>query len=151
MQNIFDAKVAQSYINRINQLTPNAQPKWGKMSVAQMLAHCNQAYESILNPKSTPKANWMMKWVLKKFVKPQVISPKPYSKNLPTLKKYKISSDKNFEQEKKRLIGFIQKTQTLGIEAFEGKEHFGFGKLSGKEWNQLFAKHLNHHLEQFGV
>ena len=41
MQNVFDAKEAQQYIDRINQLTPETQRKWGKMSVSQMLAHCN--------------------------------------------------------------------------------------------------------------
>jgi hypothetical protein len=39
MQNVFDAKEAQQYIDRINQLTPETQRKWGKMSVSQMLAH----------------------------------------------------------------------------------------------------------------
>ena len=33
----------------------------------------------------------------------------------------------------------------------DGKESFSFGKLKAQEWNNMFAKHLNHHLEQFGV
>ena len=33
MQNVFDAKDAQEYINRINNLTPETQRKWGIMSV----------------------------------------------------------------------------------------------------------------------
>ena len=35
MQNVFDAKDAQEYINRINNLTPETQRKWGKMSVTK--------------------------------------------------------------------------------------------------------------------
>jgi len=62
-----------------------------------------------------------------------------------------IKERKNFDEEKKRLIGFIQKTQQLGAEAFDGKENFSFGKLTSEEWNNMFAKHLNHHLSQFGV
>ncbi|MDN5396038.1 MAG: hypothetical protein L0G05_05895, partial [Chryseobacterium sp.] len=62
-----------------------------------------------------------------------------------------ITGRKNFDDEKKRLIGFIQKTQQLGPEAFDDKESFSFGKLKSTEWNNMFAKHLNHHLSQFGV
>jgi hypothetical protein len=51
MQNVFDAKEAQQYIDRINQLTPETQRKWGKMSVSQMLAHCNVAYSLAFEPE----------------------------------------------------------------------------------------------------
>ena len=33
MQNVFDAKDAQEYINRINNLTPETQRKWGQSLV----------------------------------------------------------------------------------------------------------------------
>jgi hypothetical protein len=38
MQNIFDTKDVQQYIDRINLLTPDAQQKWGKMNAEQFLA-----------------------------------------------------------------------------------------------------------------
>ena len=43
MENVFDAKTAQNYIDRINKLTPETQRKWGKMSADQVLAHLNVA------------------------------------------------------------------------------------------------------------
>ena len=46
---------------------------------------------------------------------------------------------------------FIVKTQFLGASHFEGKESHSFGNLTSSEWNNMFYKHLNHHLEQFGV
>ena len=42
MQNVFDAKDAQEYINRINNLTPETQRKWGKMSVDHGVPHINK-------------------------------------------------------------------------------------------------------------
>lgn len=33
-KNIFDADVTQEVIDRIDRLTPESQPKWGKMDVA---------------------------------------------------------------------------------------------------------------------
>jgi len=151
MENIFDAKTAQNYIDRINRLNSETQGKWGKMSVSQMLAHCNVTYEFIYEPQKHPKPNIIAKFILKKFVKPKVVNKIPYKQNLPTGPQFKITGDKNFEEEKKRLIGFIQKTQQLGREAFDGKISHSFGKLSAQEWNNMMAKHLNHHLSQFGV
>jgi hypothetical protein len=29
--------------------------------------------------------------------------------------------------------------------------HAFFGKLSGREWGELMYKHIDHHLQQFGV
>ncbi|MCJ8164098.1 hypothetical protein MKJ04_04535 [Pontibacter sp. E15-1] len=31
------------------------------------------------------------------------------------------------------------------------QESHSFGRLSSQEWNNMFYKHLDHHLSQFGV
>jgi hypothetical protein len=151
MENVFDAKDAQHYIDRINKLTPATKGVWGKMTVDQMLAHCNVSYEMVYEPEKHKKPGAVAKFILKNFVKPKVVGEKAYTQNGPTAPQFIISDPKNFSEEKKRLIGFIQKTQQLGESAFDGKESFSFGKLKAREWNNMFAKHLNHHLAQFGV
>ena len=151
MQNIFDAKDAQNYIDRIQKLTSETQRKWGSMTVDKMLAHCNISYELVYEPQKHKKTSGIAKFILKQFVKSKVTNEKPYKQNLPTSPAFKIAEEKDFENEKSRLIGFIQKTQQLGLEAFDGKESSSFGVLKADEWNNMFAKHLNHHLEQFGV
>ena len=40
MKSIFNTHDNQELITRINKLTPEAQAAWGKMSVDQMLSHC---------------------------------------------------------------------------------------------------------------
>lgn len=151
MEDIFDAKVAQNYINRINQLTPESQRGWGTMSVDQMLAHLNVAYETVYEPKKHKRPGMIAKFFLKNFVKDKTVKEIPYRQNLPTAPMFKIVGSRDFQDEKRRLIGFIQKTQQLGRDAFHGKESHSFGKLTAQEWNNMFAKHLNHHLAQFGV
>ncbi len=151
MENVFEAKDAQHYIDRINRLTPETKGLWGKMTVDQMLAHCNVSYEMVYEPEKHKKPGAIAKFILKNFVKPKVVGEKAYAQNGPTAPQFIISDPKNFNEEKKRLIGFIQKTQQLGASAFDGKESFSFGKLKAGEWNNMFAKHLNHHLAQFGV
>jgi hypothetical protein len=121
LPNIFTKSVADGVAQRINNLTATTQPQWGKMAVAQMLAHCSVSYEM------------------------------PYKKNSGTAPAFIIKDDRNFEAEKARLIGFIERTQALGEAHFDGKESNSFGNLTKTEWNNLFYKHLDHHLTQFGV
>ncbi|GAB7257557.1 DUF1569 domain-containing protein [uncultured Polaribacter sp.] len=150
MKNIFEKEVSNQVIERINNLTASTQPNWGKMSVSQMLAHCNVTYEMVYTDKH-PKPNAFMKFMLKLFVKNAVVSTKPYAKNGKTAPQFIIDEEKNFDQEKIILINYINKTQELGAKHFEGKESHSFGKLTSQEWNNSFYKHLDHHLTQFGV
>ncbi|GAA4803093.1 DUF1569 domain-containing protein [Litoribaculum gwangyangense] len=150
MNNIFDLKETNKLIERIDKLDAYAKPQWGKMSVDQMLAHCNVTYEMIYDNKH-PKPNAFKKWMLKAIVKPYVVSEKPYKKSSRTAPEFVISGSKNFVEEKAKLIDYLNKTQNLGEAYFENKPSHSFGKLTAKEWNNLFYKHLDHHLCQFGV
>ncbi|MEN9684561.1 MAG: hypothetical protein RLZZ28_347 [Bacteroidota bacterium] len=150
MKTVFSAETAAELTSRINRLTPETKQVWGKMSVAQMLAHCNVSYEMIYTDIH-PKPNAMLRLVLQLLVKNKVVSEKPYTQSLRTAPQFIITSDKNFELEKQRLIDFVNQTQQLGALHFEGKESHSFGKLSSHEWNNMLYKHLDHHLKQFGV
>lgn len=150
MKNIFDKSVTEEVIGRIEKLSPKTQPNWGKMSVAQMLAHCAVTYEMVFTDKHA-KPNAFVKFMLKAFVKKAVVGTKPYPKNSRTAPQFIISDEKEFLVEKKRLIDYINKTQELGENYFDGKESLSFGKLTKEEWNIMFYKHLDHHLTQFGV
>ena len=150
MRNVFHLTDKSEILYRINQLTPNSQRKWGKMTVAQMLAHLNVAYEMIYENKH-PKPNFLMGLVLKYLVKNMVVNEKPYKHHLQTAPAFIIKGDKDFETEKNRLINYINKTQELGEAYFDGKESHSFGALNKTEWNNMLYKHLDHHLTQFGV
>ncbi len=148
--NIFQTKTANLVIARINQLSTETKPNWGKMNGAQMLAHCNVAYEMVYTDKHK-KPNAFVKTILKLLVKNKVVSDKPFSKNGQTAPQFIISDAKNFEIEKKRLVDYVNQTQKLGESHFDNLESHSFGKLTAEEWNNLFYKHLDHHLTQFGV
>lgn len=68
MKNIFNPNDSAEIINRINKLTPQTKANWGKMTVAQMLAHCNVTYEMIYE-NNHPKPSGFAKIMLKLFVK----------------------------------------------------------------------------------
>ena len=150
MANVFDKKDCEVLIARINNLNNETKPIWGEMTVDKMLAHCNVTYEMVYSTVHK-KPNFVMGMFLKMFVKNKVVSNIPYKKYGPTAPQFIIKKNRNFEKEKLRLTEYIEKTQSFGSDYFEGKESHSFGKLTSEEWNNLFYKHLNHHLEQFGV
>ena len=150
MKNIFKQEIVTETINRIDQLTSESQPAWGKMSVSKMLAHCNVAYELVYEDKH-PKPNALMKFFIKLVAKDAVVSEKPYKKSIMTSPAFIITDEREFNKEKIRLIDHIIKTQQLGESYFDKKESHSFGVLTKDEWNNMFYKHLDHHLTQFGV
>lgn len=151
IKNIFTEVVANEVISRINQIKPTDKPLWGKMSADQMLAHCNVPYSYTFEPEKFNKPGFLIGFILKTFVKKMVTGEKPYPKNSRTAPEFLMVGSKDFEVEKAKLISYINKCQELGESYFEGKENHSFGKMTSKEWNVLFYKHLDHHLMQFGV
>ncbi len=151
IKNIFNPAVAAELTARINKLTADTHPQWGKMNATQMLAHCNVTYEMVYEEDKHPKPNAFMRFILKLLVKPVVVSEKMYKKNSGTAPAFIIKDERNFEAERQRLIDHIRKTSENGAAHFEGKESHSFGKLTADEWNNMFYKHLEHHLTQFGV
>lgn len=150
MKNIFNQAVVTETINRIDKLSPESKALWGKMSVSTMLAHCNVAYELVYEDKH-PKPNALMKFIIKLIAKDTVVGEKPYKKNTMTSPAFIIKDEKEFAKEKTRLIDHLTKTQQLGESYFDKKESHSFGVLTKGEWNNMFYKHLDHHLSQFGA
>lgn len=150
MKNIFDESVTNQLIERINQLTPETKAQWGEMSVSQMLSHCSAPYEQLFKPEEK-KAGFLFRLMMKMFVKSTVVGNRPYKKNTRTAPGFLRTDTYDFNEEKAKLIENIKKVVELGESYFADKESYSFGKLSVAEWNNLFYKHLDHHLKQFGV
>jgi hypothetical protein len=150
IKNIFEQEVNAEVTDRIAKLTNESQPKWGKMNVAQMLAHCSVAYDAIYENK-LPPVNGFAKFMLKLFVKKIVVGDKSYAKNSRTAPAFLITDERDFNMEKECLVNYLNKTQELGPSYFDSVESRSFGKLSTVEWNNMFYKHLDHHLTQFNV
>lgn len=92
-----------------------------------------------------------MKFLLKTFIKKIVVGEKPYSHSMRTAPGFIITDKRNFDSEKEKLISNLIKVHQLGENHFDGLENLSFGKMNKTEWNNLFSKHLDHHLSQFGV
>lgn len=150
LKDVFDPRVTDELIARIHSLTPDSCGLWGRMTVGQMLAHCCVPYEMVYDGNH-PRPAAPVRLLLKLFVKPSCINEKPYRHNSPTGRGFVVQDTRNFAAERDRLVSHLRRTQQLGGSHFDGLESLSFGPLTRQQWSNLFYKHLDHHLGQFGV
>ena len=62
MKSVFHQTDLAELIGRIEKLSPETKPLWGKMDASKMLAHCNVTYEMIYD-NIHPKPNVFMKFI----------------------------------------------------------------------------------------
>ncbi len=102
-----------------------------KIKSMKMLAHVNVTFELVYTDKH-PKPKGLKKIMIKLLAKKIVTGPKPYKRNIRTAPEILISDEREFDNEKDRLISHLNKTQELGARHFEGKESHAFGALNNK-------------------
>ena len=149
MQAIFNATTREELINRINSLNANSKAQWGKMDVAQMLAHCKEAFKVPLSDKPLPRMfmGYLFGWMLKS----KLHNEEPWKKGMPTAPNFLIKDERNFVEEKNLLIELVTKFNSNGPLKVGLYPHPFFGKLNSDQWGKSMYKHLDHHLVQFGV
>lgn len=149
MKNLFDGIVYSEVIMRLNKLEPASQRQWGKMDVAQMLAHCTAAFKVPLSEKRLPRMflGYLLSWMIKS----KMYDDQPWKKNLPTSPDFVMKDSKNFEEEKKLLLELVERFYQAGPAGISKFPHPFFGHFTPTQWGQSMYKHLDHHLQQFGV
>ncbi len=146
---VFDSSTTSTVLSRLEKLSSETQPQWGKMNASQMLAHLNVAYDMTYTPKTKNSA--FKKWMLKLFLKKIVTGEKPYPKNSRTAPEFIIKGDRDFDKVKAQFITYVEQTEKNGVSYFEGRDSPSFGPMTAKEWSNLFYKHIEHHFTQFGI
>lgn len=149
MDSIFEHSTLQKIMQRIDKLTPSSQRQWGKMDVAQMMAHCSAPLEVALGDKQS-NPSFLVR-LLGPLAKPMVVNEKPFKQNMPTDKSFLVADLKDFNKEKQRLVSLVTRISSGGPDPLTNRRHPFFGKLPADEWSLLMVKHLDHHLKQFGV
>ena len=131
---------------RLRALRADVTPRWGKMSADQMVWHLNQALEAAMGqlqatPEKPPLPQFVMKFIVLKL---------PWPKNAPTNPAFRPTGPHDFEAERSRCLRLIESFASRSLNE-KWQDHPFFGPMTGTELSQLQAKHLNHHLTQFGV
>lgn len=149
MKSLFEKEAAKEILQRIDKLNASSQRQWGKMDVAQMLAHCSATLKVATGDKSPPRM--FIGKIVGSFFKSSFYDDKPLTKNGPTDKSFIISDLRDFEKEKANLKEIIERFANGGAEKCTIHPHSFFGKLTPGQWSMGMYKHLDHHLRQFGA
>jgi hypothetical protein len=141
---IHDEAVRLELERRVLALTPDLVPRWGRMSVDQMLWHLSEAMAAHLveaPAKKTPLPAPMMRFVVLKL---------PWAKGLPTDPALVAKHQHDFEEQRARCLSLLRELASRPMDV-PWPRHGTFGTMTGRQVSALQVKHLNHHLTQFGV
>jgi uncharacterized protein DUF1569 len=150
METLFEASRVEEVKLRLEHLKPDSQRVWGKMSPAQMLAHCSAGMEMAMGQIRPPRA--LVGRIIGPAIKRVALRDKePMRRNSPTARELVMTGDRDFAKEQGRLGELIGCFATAGPAGCTAHPHAFFGPLTPDEWAILMYKHLDHHLRQFGV
>jgi hypothetical protein len=148
MATVHDAAVRDDLKRRVQSLRPNAPRLWGKMSVDQMLWHVNESFRLALGEarfqpiRVPPLPKPLIRWVVLNV---------PWPKGrAPTYVEMVARETYDFAAEQRRCLEFVDRMAAQRIDG-DWPDSPTLGAMSGTHWSQLQAKHLEHHLRQFGV
>ena len=149
IKNLFDKPAFSGIVERLNKLTPESQRQWGKMSVNQMLAHCKEAFKVPLSNQPVPRMfiGRLLGWMAKS----KFYNESPWGRNLPTAPSFLIKDERDFNKEKSELLELATRFYEGGSDNIGRYPHPFFGKFTKEQWGKGMWKHLDHHLNQFGV
>ena len=150
MKNLFEPATVEEVKQRMGRLRPDSERQWGKMNVAQMVAHCSGGMEWAVGDKRPPRM--LVGRILGAIVKPMALKDdEPMRRNSPTSKDLVVGDDRHLDMERLRLGGLVERFALAGPKGCTTHPHSFFGRLTPEEWAVLMYKHLDHHLRQFGV
>ena len=149
MKSLFEQEGVQEVFARIDSLQPASPRQWGKMDVAQMMAHCSATLDMASGRLNPPRA--LIGRVLGPIFKPIFTNKKPFSKNGPTGKELVVADARDFARERENLKGKVRQFHEGGEAKCTRHPHPFFGALTPREWSCGMYKHLDHHLRQFGA
>jgi hypothetical protein len=149
MPTLFAPADRDAILARMDRLEPGTPRQWGTMSPAQAMAHCAAAMEGVAGLKASRQK--VLCKLLAWMVRGTVLGDKPFGKGSPTDPTFVVKDDRDLDAERARVNDLVARLVARGPAQADGIEHVFFGRLSGEEWGVLMAKHLDHHLRQFGV
>ena len=146
MKTILDTTTREGLIGRINTLSDTSNLQWGKMTVYQMIKHCQLWEEMVLTNKVYKRAflgRLFGKMALKGILKDE----KPLKHNTPTICEFIIKeTNSDISIEKTKWIATIEQYAHFSNNDFI---HPFFGKMTKEEIGIMAYKHIDHHLRQF--
>ena len=145
MKTVLDKPVRDELISRINCVSENSHPAWGKMNAYQMLKHCSIAEESYLGKKNYNRT-LLGRLIGKKVLQHMLKDDSPMMRNAKTLKAFVVTGNGDFEVERKKWIALLNEYRNYSRDDIV---HWFFGPMTKEQIGYFSYKHADHHLRQF--
>jgi hypothetical protein len=149
MHSLWNEVDRTNLLTRVDKLTPNLKPLWGRMSASQTLAHLTDWMRMAIGElkvasKKTPLRFPPLKQLL--------IYVLPFPKNVPTSPELLKSDPGPWTEEMRDFAGLVRRAlQKRSDPNAKWPDHPVFGQISVRAWGVLGYRHTDHHLRQFGL
>lgn len=150
MKTIRDHTKKEELVRRLNSLSGDERPVWGKMSLEQMMSHLVQACELPFISSVPDRSDLLSRTLIKSLVLYVLPMPKEVKVSPEMDQQAKGRPPGGFAADRQKVIEEIDRIASLPID-HQCLGHPFFGKMSVKEWGVIVYKHTDHHLKQFGV
>ncbi|MFK7904638.1 MAG: DUF1569 domain-containing protein [Chitinophagales bacterium] len=150
MKDIFNPQTIEEFKVRIQKLNAGSQAQWGKMNVYQMVKHSTGNEQMLLRNKQF-KRLFIGRLFGKMALKSNIKDNAPLSKNSPTHPDLVIKENGDVERQKKIWMSLLEQYPKKASSDYKDFVHPFFGKMDSKQVSRFAYKHIDHHLQQFGV
>jgi hypothetical protein len=147
-ESLFDPAGLDAVLARLDRLRPDSARLWGRMSIGQMLAHCQKPLRVALG--ELPLKRSFVGLLFGRIAKRKLLAPEPWKPGMPTAPEFRITDAREFEKERSALRALVERFGKAGPAGLTQLPHPFFGRMTPDEWQALQWRHLDHHLRQFG-
>ena len=145
MSSILVERDRRTLLVRFRKLTPEHRQLWGKLSAREMVCHIgDQLAVALGDIPSEPKGS-LFTTTFAKWLVLYVPFPAPRGK-VNTVPEMLTTQPSDWEKDTTRFESLLSRL----VDAETLAPHPTFGRLSHSQWGILAAKHIDHHLRQFG-
>ena len=146
---LLDAATRDRFVARIRALSPDARPRFGKLTVDRMVCHLLDGLkiafgelrpEHVRSPLRNRLGRWLVIWSPIPWPKGKIQAPPAFFTTPPAAR---------FDEDRETLVAYVRRFGEPEAVSW-GTSPF-LGTLDAREWAALNARHLDHHLAQFGA
>jgi hypothetical protein len=140
-------------LDRLRQMTPASQRRWGKMTPHQMICHLNDSFKSVIGEREFygDKSNLLTRTVVRWLA---LYAPLKWPHGVPTMpendQEQGGTPPEDFQRDLDALALMIER-MTRAERDFQWRRHPLFAEMSERDWMRWGYLHVDHHLRQFGV
>jgi hypothetical protein len=144
---LWNARVRYELLHRLERLSPEAKPLWGRMNAPQMLAHLAKWMQMADGDLETADKKLLMRYPP---LKQLIVYWMPWPKGVPTAPELICRDQFDWGTEYAAVRQMLVSFEKRDPEA-PWPVHPAFGRLTSRAWGVLGYRHTDHHFRQFGI